>query len=175
MMDMNKLMNRIELWNQPVHPETGISQGVLLRHGGTRAANLFLVAPLEVYHAGKNFALLFIQAPSGVLKVGVNAVSYFAKSNQTIQKLNSSLYSLSDFMRSMGRVMSYAIAAFSSMTIGSVFSPSLNFKIHCAMGLVVDQRKVNNNSLVKEEKLLLFKEYERKLEENPLIDNICVI
>jgi hypothetical protein len=150
---LNNCMNRINGWSQPINPTTGQPQGFARRHIATRVATACCF-PQEIAAIVQNALLSVVQAPCAVLKLGVGTAACIFKSSDLLQKLNNKLpYSLTDFMRTVARVIGYAIGAFSTITLGALISPSANFRLHCALGLVSNQREAALKALLEKQEL----------------------
>lgn len=132
MIATNELLNRINEWNAPEH-------NAFKRHMCSRVTNLCATAPMETLAVAQNILTVPFQVVGVTLNLGTKVLSVICCS-KALRDFRANLPSISDLCRTLARIVLYAVGTVFTATIG-VLSPSANFKLHCAMGLAVDQRE----------------------------------
>jgi len=133
-------MCNIDRWSKPVDPQTGAANSVFLRYGVTRAASVVVAAPTAIVAAAQNALYTPFIAAGAVLRLGVKTIACLSSPESALNKFANKLPSVVDFLKTVARVAGYAIAAFTSATLGFL-APVVNMKMLQSCGLVVNKRE----------------------------------
>lgn len=128
---LHNLLNRIDGWS-----ESGSTfKGVI----GARAANLVVAVPTELGAVAQNVLLTPVQAAGIILGLGARVVAFISGS-ATVKQFQESMPGLTDFLRTVARIVAFSIGTGLTATVG-VVSPTANFKAQCALGLVYSEKQ----------------------------------
>lgn len=172
MRSVNNILNRVDALNNQ-------NAGIFKRVIQTRATNLFVTAPTELSQVVLNTFMTPVRLTGAILKTMTKAVAFISGS-QSVRNLEAKLPGFCDLLRTIKNIFANAIGAFLSATIGVLY-PRGNFKIHCALGLAIDQRQeAINAALAKKQieeaqlQIELNDEDELTAEEQELLDNLTL-
>jgi hypothetical protein len=169
---VNNILNRVDALNDQ-------NAGIFKRVIQTRATNLFVTAPMELSQAVLNTFMTPVHLTGAILKTATKAVAFITGS-QSVKNLEAKLPGFCDLLRTIKNIFANAIGAFLSATIGVLY-PKGNFKIHCALGLAINQRQeAINAALAKKQieetqlQIELNEEDELTAEELELLENLTL-
>lgn len=136
---LNSFMNKMDEISQPINHITRVPQGAFKRHVLPSIGTPVVGTPLEVLAVAQNIVTAPVQLAGAGLNLAVRALTHIS-SAKCLRDFSEKLPTLSDFFRTLGRVVAYAIGTLFTATLG-FFSPSANFKLHCAFGLTTHNRE----------------------------------
>lgn len=143
MIPVNELLNRVNEWNAPEY-------NTFKRHVGTRLTNLYATAPTQALAVAQNILIVPFQAVGVALNAGVKVVTMI-NGSQAAKDFRAKLPDLTDLVRTVARIVLYAIGTALTATLG-VISPETNFTVQCALGLAINQREeAIKNALIEAE------------------------
>lgn len=134
---VNNMVNLARDWSQKIHPETNKPQGLLKRLVAPRAA-MTGAAVCDIGQVAKNMLQGTIQIPGVAAKWVIKPFSWISGS-EAVKKFESRFPGLSDLLKTVARIVAFAIGAGVAGTVGIVY-PRAGIKLHDAMGLSYDKR-----------------------------------
>lgn len=145
---MNRIDSMIHSVDQQGNPPSLFKKSVLSRFG-----TVLVGAPLEVAAVAQNIILAPVYAVGAVAKLAVKTVRCVS-SAEFLRKMDQSLPSITDFIKTVLRIAAYAIGAISTAVVGFI-SPDFNFKAHCAvpyLNLATNNRRLLEDAAAEAER-----------------------
>lgn len=128
---LNKLMNHVA--------NLSYSESFFVRNISTRAVMTLAGVPLEILTSFQNLVFIPIQ-PLGVLSKFTIKILNMGIDSQRLRNFEEKyLPGIPQILITALKVFGYALGAVFSATLGFVY-PWGNFKLHCALGLITDEK-----------------------------------
>lgn len=132
MLQLNTLLNQVE--------EMTRSDSIFIREVSSRLMTAAIVLPLELTIILQNLIKLACETGETLVQVPTKAVAYFIDS-VTLQEFNASL-TTTEWLSTAWKVIKYVMGSIFTIIPG-IIAPSLNFRLHIAMGLAMDMRQAS--------------------------------
>lgn len=169
MSPLNQVMNRVDSWGQKVD-EIGIPQSWAKRHLLTRAITFAAGVPVELTAALQNIIATPVYAAGVVGKLATKTLRV-CSSSEFLKNLDEVLPGPAQLVRTVLRVVAYAIGAIFTGTLG-VLSPSANFRLHCSVPFVDLTTNVREAKLKSEWQQKIEAEKQKRAEEEAQAEEI---